>query len=78
MEDGWIDVNYSFSTVGYERDTLLARLQHMVVNYERLELVDRNHWNDWRETILLRGYIRDGEYDEFQKFMEEMMREYDV
>ena len=78
MEDGWIDVNYSFYTVGYARDTLLARLQHMVVNYERLELVDRNHWNDWRETILLRGYIRDGEYSEFQKFMEEIMREYDA
>lgn len=78
MEDGWIDVNYSFSIVGYARDTLLARLQHMVVNYERLELVDRYHWNDWRETILLRGYIRDGEYSEFQKFMEEIMREYDA
>ena len=78
MEDGWIDVNHSSSTLGYARDTLLARLQHMVVNYERLELVDRNHWNDWRETILLRGYIRDGEYSEFQKFMEEIMREYDA
>lgn len=78
MEDGWIDVSYSFSTVGYPRDTLLARLHHMVVDYERLELVDRSHWNDWRETILLRGSIREEEYDAFQKMMEEIVREYDA
>ena len=78
MEDGWMEVSYSFSTVGYARDTLLARLRRMVVNYERLELVDRYHWSDWRETILLRGSIRDSEYEGFQKFMEELMHEYAV
>jgi hypothetical protein len=65
IEDNCIEIDYSFSTVGFSRDILVNELEHLILNYPNLTFINRHHWDSWEDTVLLSGYITDSENEGF-------------